>query len=127
MGWNERNTFSIAGRLKIRSRKRALDRGRNPQSPMHRRGSGSQEKGLLPYREFPPHGRECKFFGDPASAAWRPQRRLFEREKASFVWQRSEEVQGRKISGSRRDAILKTREILSFSSGWSGRTGGFKE
>jgi len=43
------------------------------------------------------------FSGRPASAEQRRQRRLFEREARVSSLQRSEEVQGRKMSSTRRD------------------------
>jgi hypothetical protein len=50
-----------------------------------------------------PEERIGDFSGRPALAAERPQRRLFEREARVSSLQRSEEAQGRKMSGTRRD------------------------
>ena len=54
-------------------------------------------------RKSAPGSAHWRFFGYPAPAAQRPQRRLFEHEVRVSSLQRSEEVQGRKISSVRRD------------------------
>jgi hypothetical protein len=58
-----------------------------------------------------PEARIGDFSGPPAPAAKRPQRRLFEREARVSSLQRSEEVQGRKMSSARRDRDFRRSRV----------------